>query len=138
MLAICLFLGVATLAAIGSLTAGIGEELSRRGQTILGGDVEIAIAQRTATEAEETPVAIEPTPRLPALDPEFLTPLDLPAEDTPEGRLSKWKSKLLDLTLRNRLLNFKPTKVSPMVTAADNSSGLTAIPSCCARRCELA
>lgn len=52
LLAICLFLGVATLAAIGSLTAGIGEELSRRGQTILGGDIEVAIAQRTATQAE--------------------------------------------------------------------------------------
>ncbi len=52
MLAICLFLGVATLAAIGSLTAGIADELSRRGQTILGGDVEIGIAQREATEAE--------------------------------------------------------------------------------------
>ena len=52
LLAICLFLGVATLAAIGSLTAGIAEELSRRGQTILGGDVEIGIAQREATPAE--------------------------------------------------------------------------------------
>ena len=52
LLAICLFLGVATLAAIGSLTAGIGEELLRRGQTILGGDIEVAIAQRTATRAE--------------------------------------------------------------------------------------
>jgi putative ABC transport system permease protein len=51
-LAICLFLGVATLAAIGSLTAGIADELSRRGQTILGGDVEIGIAQRAATQAE--------------------------------------------------------------------------------------
>jgi putative ABC transport system permease protein len=52
LLAICLFLGVATLAAIGSLTAGIADELSRRGQTILGGDVEIGIAQRVGTEAE--------------------------------------------------------------------------------------
>ena len=52
LLAICLFLGVATLAAIGSLTAGIADELSRRGQTILGGDVEIGIAQRAATQAE--------------------------------------------------------------------------------------
>lgn len=52
LLAICLFLGVATLAAIGSLTAGIAEELSRRGQTILGGDVEIGIAQRKATPTE--------------------------------------------------------------------------------------
>lgn len=52
LLAICLFLGVATLAAIGSLTAGISDELSRRGQTILGGDVEIGISQREATTAE--------------------------------------------------------------------------------------
>ncbi len=52
LLAICLFLGVATLAAIGSLTAGIADELSKRGQTILGGDVEIGIAQREATQAE--------------------------------------------------------------------------------------
>jgi putative ABC transport system permease protein len=43
---------VATLAAIGSLTAGITEELARRGQTILGGDIEIGIAQREASEAE--------------------------------------------------------------------------------------
>lgn len=52
LLAICLFLGVATLAAIGSLTDGIADELSKRGQTILGGDVEIGIAQREATPAE--------------------------------------------------------------------------------------
>lgn len=52
LLAVCLFLGVATLAAIGSLTASITDELSRRGQTILGGDVEIGIAQRKASEAE--------------------------------------------------------------------------------------
>jgi putative ABC transport system permease protein len=52
LLAVCLFLGVATLAAIGSLTAGIADELSKRGQTILGGDIQIEIAQRTATSAE--------------------------------------------------------------------------------------
>jgi putative ABC transport system permease protein len=53
LLAVCLFLGVATLAAIGSLTAGIADELARRGQTILGGDIQIAIAQREATDAEK-------------------------------------------------------------------------------------
>lgn len=52
LLAVCLFLGVATLAAMGSLTASISQELSRRGQTILGGDIEIGIAQREASEAE--------------------------------------------------------------------------------------
>lgn len=52
LLAICLFLGVATLAAIGSLTAGIATELSERGRNILGGDVQIGIAQRLASEKE--------------------------------------------------------------------------------------
>ena len=48
----CLFLGVATLAAIGSLTAAITSELGRRGQTLLGGDLEIGISQRAATPEE--------------------------------------------------------------------------------------
>ncbi|MEY4271079.1 MAG: hypothetical protein RLZZ58_2295 [Pseudomonadota bacterium] len=52
LLAVCLFLGVATLAAIGSLTRGITEELENRGQTVLGGDLQIAIAQRVASDAE--------------------------------------------------------------------------------------
>lgn len=41
---------------------------------------------------------------------------ELPAENldvkptTPLGRIDRWQRKLLDLSLRNRLLNFKPTK----------------------------
>ncbi len=30
--------------------------------------------------------------------------------DTPKGRIERWQAKLLDLSLRNRLLNFKPGK----------------------------
>lgn len=52
LLAVCLFLGVATLAAIGSLTSGITSELERRGQTILGGDIEFALPQREASPEE--------------------------------------------------------------------------------------
>lgn len=48
LLFLCLFLGVATLAAIGSLTAAITQELAERGRTILGGDVEIGMTQRQA------------------------------------------------------------------------------------------
>lgn len=70
-------------------------------------------------EASEEPTGIEPTPALPILDPEFLTPIDLGGDDTPEGRLSKWKSKLLDLTLRNRLLNYKSTKSTLQFVAPD-------------------
>jgi putative ABC transport system permease protein len=53
LLFICLFLGVATLAAIGSLTAAITGELAARGQTLLGGDIEVAITQREASETEK-------------------------------------------------------------------------------------
>jgi putative ABC transport system permease protein len=52
LLAVCLFLGVATLAAIGSLTSGIASELSSRGRTILGGDIQVETAQRQATADE--------------------------------------------------------------------------------------
>ncbi|MEP6341465.1 FtsX-like permease family protein [Parasphingorhabdus sp.] len=52
LLIICLFLGVATLAAIGSLTSSITDELANRGQAILGGDLEVSIAQREATTEE--------------------------------------------------------------------------------------
>src|SRR3546814_20878199 len=45
-------LGVATLAAIGSLTRGITSELEVRGQTILGGDIEFILPQREATAEE--------------------------------------------------------------------------------------
>lgn len=67
----------------------------------------------------DAPEQIESTPQLPPLDPAFLAPIDLVTEDTPEGRLAKWKGKLLDLTLRNKLLNFKPTKASLQLVAPD-------------------
>jgi putative ABC transport system permease protein len=52
LLAICLFLGVAMLAAIGSLADAIRSEISTREQEILGGDIEIAMTQREASAAE--------------------------------------------------------------------------------------
>lgn len=77
-------------------------------------------ARRTGVPAEEeAPAPIEPTPPLPPLDADQLTAIDLPPENTPEGRLSRWKSRLLDLTLRNRLLNFKPTKATLQLAAPD-------------------
>jgi putative ABC transport system permease protein len=62
LLAVCLFLGVATLAAIGSLTSGITSELEARGQTILGGDVEFSLPQREATAQEMAGFARAGTP----------------------------------------------------------------------------
>lgn len=66
----------------------------------------------------ETPI-IEDVPQLPPLDPVVVPLRDDATPDTPEGRLAKWKSKLLDLTLRNKLLNFKPTKSTLRVICPD-------------------
>jgi putative ABC transport system permease protein len=52
LLAICLFLGVLALAGVGSLSAAIVAALAERGQEILGGDVQLVVAQREATPEE--------------------------------------------------------------------------------------
>jgi putative ABC transport system permease protein len=52
LLALCLFLGVATLAGIGSLSSAIVAGLAERGQAILGGDIQVTVAQREATPEE--------------------------------------------------------------------------------------
>ena len=52
LLAICLFLGVAALAAVGSLSSAIVAGLAERGQSILGGDIQLTVSQRSATPEE--------------------------------------------------------------------------------------
>jgi putative ABC transport system permease protein len=52
LLAVCLFLGVLALAGVGSLSAAIVASLAERGQEILGGDVQLVVAQRSATAEE--------------------------------------------------------------------------------------
>lgn len=52
LLVACLFLGVAALAAIGTLTGSIERELASRGRTILGGDLGLEVWQRALTPAE--------------------------------------------------------------------------------------
>lgn len=69
--------------------------------------------------SESMAPAVEDMPTLPPLDPATLPARDTDIPDTPEGRLAKWKSKLLDLTLRNRLLNFKPSKTTLRVICPD-------------------
>lgn len=77
------------------------------------------IARSPAPDEENAPEDIEQTPDLPPLDPTVLAPIEVAAEETPEGRLAKWKAKLLDLTLRNKLLNFKTTKSTLQLIAPD-------------------
>ncbi|MEO0689813.1 MAG: ABC transporter permease, partial [Pseudomonadota bacterium] len=52
LLLVCIFLGTAALAAIGTLTASIERELRSSGQVILGGDLEVEVWQRALDEDE--------------------------------------------------------------------------------------
>jgi len=53
LLLVCIFLGTAALAAIGTLTASIERELEGSGRTLLGGDLEVEVWQRDLTDAEQ-------------------------------------------------------------------------------------
>ncbi len=52
LLLVCLFLGVGTLAAIGTLTGAIEQELAIRGRAMLGGDLQVEVWQRPASARE--------------------------------------------------------------------------------------
>ncbi|MBN1421345.1 MAG: DUF3320 domain-containing protein [Planctomycetes bacterium] len=70
------------------------------------------------------PRAGEPAPPPPpaphAAEPAAETPPGAGARPaTPAGRVGRWKQKLLDLTLRNRLLNFRSTKKAIPIICPD-------------------
>ncbi|MEP4191220.1 MAG: ABC transporter permease, partial [Sneathiella sp.] len=48
----CLILGVAAIAGVGTLSSSITEGLRSNGQVILGGDVDIRLTSRAATDTE--------------------------------------------------------------------------------------
>ena len=48
----CLILGVASIAGVGSLSEGLLNGLSRQGQHLLGGDIEVRMNQRELTKKE--------------------------------------------------------------------------------------
>jgi len=52
LLLVCLFLGVGALAAIGTLTGAIQNEIGTRGREILGGDMEVSVWQRAPNPQE--------------------------------------------------------------------------------------
>ena len=62
LLALCLFLGTAALAGIGSLASSILAALDDQGRTVLGGDLQMRVSQRRATVEEAAAFnAIGPT-----------------------------------------------------------------------------
>ncbi|MFN2101234.1 ABC transporter permease [Altererythrobacter sp. MF3-039] len=52
LLLVCLFLGTGAIAAIGTLTSAIENELASRGQVLLGGDMQVSVWQREPTGEE--------------------------------------------------------------------------------------
>ena len=61
-------------------------------------------------ESEPLAGSLEEAPDLPDFDIE--TGVEREEDEKPETRLARWQRRLLDLSLRNRLLNFKATKKS--------------------------
>ena len=55
-LAVCLVLGVAALAGVGSLASAINAGLAERGQELLGGDVAVRLSGRFATADEQAAI----------------------------------------------------------------------------------
>ena len=67
-----------------------------------------------ADRSEEGPLLPEP----PAFNRVAVDDID-PRPQTPAGRVDRWQRKLLDLSLRNRLLNFRATKQTVPVLCPD-------------------
>lgn len=87
LLLVCIFLGTAALAAIGTLTAAIERELASSGQELLGGDLQIEVWQRTLSAEERAELGklgtISSGYRLQAMasTPEAAAPIELKAVD---------------------------------------------------------
>ncbi|OYP38037.1 DUF3320 domain-containing protein [Rhodopirellula sp. MGV] len=78
------------------------------------------IASQVVTEEESASQGPLPLPAAPTFDDVAFEESDeKPA--TPEGRIDRWQRKLLDLSLRNRLLNFKSNKQSIPILCPDIS-----------------
>ncbi|MEE1877119.1 ABC transporter permease [Altererythrobacter litoralis] len=87
LLLVCIFLGTAALAAIGTLTAAIERELANRGQELLGGDLEVEVWQRDLSDEEKAALSeygeISGGTRMQAMasTPDAAAPIELKAVD---------------------------------------------------------
>lgn len=87
LLLVCIFLGTAALAAIGTLTTAISRELESSGQELLGGDLEVEVWQRTLRPEEVKALSaygtISSGYRMQAMasTPEAAAPIELKAVD---------------------------------------------------------
>lgn len=93
-------------------------------------DIRRARLQRIKPLASsEAATVVEPAAQTGTVEPDFEDAPDLPEDvravsgdetpERPEDRLTRWQRKLLDLSLRNNLLNFKATKKAVKLDAPD-------------------
>ena len=81
--------------------------------------------ERVASSLTPEPGTVADSLEIPALDiPTYVYSSDELAAppDTPTSRLDRWKRKLLDLTMHNRLLNFKESKKNLPILCPDLGS----------------
>lgn len=75
---------------------------------------------RSGETHDEPEPALPPLPASPEINNQRLSEPTEPPQ-TPAGRIERWQRKLLDLSLRNRLLNFRPSKQTVPVLCPDVS-----------------
>lgn len=83
---------------------------TRRGQKILPLPLRRAETSEEPSVSTGIAVPIIDEVDLPPLGIDVVKPDTTAEERTSVGRIDQWRAKLLDLTLRNRLINFKATK----------------------------
>ncbi|WP_419191538.1 DUF3320 domain-containing protein [Engelhardtia mirabilis] len=79
---------------------------------------EVGDPVRIAMEAELS-TAVRPLAAAPALSRPIEAPTTQEPQASADRRLASWKRRLLDLSLRNRLLNFRESKRTVPLTCAD-------------------
>jgi len=81
------------------------------------------LARTSEPTGSEVPAAADPMAASDDLLPpegfELPDPAEKATPSTPQGRIDRWQRKLLDLSLRNRLLNFRDTQGSLMLKYHD-------------------
>ncbi len=75
---------------------------------------------RAATHDESVETAPPALPAAPGYERPAIED-EVPKPQTPAGRINRWQRKLLDLSLRNRLLNFRPSKQTVPIICPDVS-----------------
>ncbi|MFT7651227.1 MAG: very-short-patch-repair endonuclease [Candidatus Azotimanducaceae bacterium] len=80
--------------------------------------------QPEVDEHGEVHIPMDFSTDLPPLDADQFVVKDPIDPNSPLGRLSRWKSALLDLTLRNTLINYKPERATAVPVISNNPSSI--------------